>query len=256
LAQGSAVVAETQAALGALSADINAAGGPLAIIANSVDVSAIADQAQQAVQAAQPVVSQVSDAVSNVVDKAAGGSGEDGSGLSSLLSPHGSESGEPGATSAASFVDGAGLSGGLGGGFGGSAGGGGFGGGFSGFDDEPTPGGGTGPLASPTLGGTPSSTQPGTAFGATPAAATGAAVSSTGGPMGVAPAAAGRGASESQHSRSVAPHHGAAHRATDGLNPVPPAVLGAEDPEEDARYEREYGYHAGPETDHDGSAFR
>jgi hypothetical protein len=247
----SVVMGQTQAALAGLTAEVNAAGGLIQVLENSgVDVPGIAGQVADV---AQPVVSQVGNTISGALgahdDAGFGGGGQNiADGL-----PFG---GFPGAdqTSAASYPGDplAGGAFGFGGGAPGLDGGGGSFGGFGGGADSGGAPGGGGPLAEPTLGGAPAlgaPVLPGSATGGV--GTTGTAPLGGSAPMGgVAPAAMGRG-TEGQHHRSVQPYQTTAHRITgSGLEPVAPAVLGADDPEADARYESEYGYYSDPDGDH------
>jgi hypothetical protein len=244
--RATAVVGMTRATLGTLTAEVNAAGGLVRILANSgVDLPTLADQA---VQVAQPLVAQATDSLTSALTPHEGST--DGAGFEGAPPADFAER-----TTAASFDGGtigdlAGM-----GGFAGGAGG--FGADAGGLAGGPVAGPrtGGGPLAEPTLGGAPGGLglgSPGDSMVASVgAAAAGPQQGGGAAPVGGMAPAAGAGRGQTPHHRSVQPYHPSAHRVNPGMEPVAPAVLGADDPELDARYEHEYGYYTGPG---DGSA--
>lgn len=219
LAEATAVVAETQAALGGLSAEVAKAGGPIQVLLNSgIDPAKIANEA---IGTVKPIVSKMTETISDALEESSGDADSDADSGRGVQMPTGPSGGD--STSAAAFGGGSGG--------GGGAGGGGVGG---------APGSAPTPLAAPSVGANPSPTTTAPGAGGAPIIAPGG----TGGPMGagMTPGHGGRGGSDNQHTRSVQPYQSTNIDPNARHESVAPPVLGAEDPDKDADYENDYDY--------------
>lgn len=227
LAAAQAVVGVTQTELGGLGADIAQAGGLIQVLLNSgINPATVASEV---LSIAEPVVSQMGDTITNVAEKTSGTTDSiDGS--TSMLGSGFDRLG-PGNVNAAA-VDTAG--------FGGSTG---FGSGFenASFGGGPNGTAPPGPLPGASLG--PGAPQIDSAVGATSAAAA-STPGSTGGAMSaMAPGHPAARGGDTHHSRNAPQYQRTQYDPTEGMGPVAPAVLGADDPEHDS------GYTEDPEPD-------